>query len=141
MNLKMGNQVFTNVAIPVLWGSRAIIQDENSRLHVLDLSSPTPLPEIVGDQPASGIEYQPIIGGFRVFREGAEVYTYLSEEKVLRSDTLGLPECQITPSHIRVGTSVFSGNVIANTPVGLTITRDGIGIGGAIPKGLAAFLP
>lgn len=141
MNLRMGNQVFSNVAIPVLWGTRAIVQDEKRHLHVLDLSTPTPTLEIVSDQPAAGIEYQPIIGGFRVFRDGTEVYTYLSDEKVLRSDNLGLPECQIAPSHIRVGTNVFSGNVIANMPVGITITREGIGIGGAMPKGLAALLP
>jgi hypothetical protein len=50
MNLQMGDQVFVNVQIPLLWGEKAIIQDEHNRLSVLDLSGARTPIELFADE-------------------------------------------------------------------------------------------
>ena len=63
MNLKMGSQVFRNVQIPLLWGTRVVVQDEEGRLSVIDLAGDTAKIEILGDKPAPGVAFLPTIDG------------------------------------------------------------------------------
>jgi len=140
MNLKMGSQTFINVRVPVLWGTRAIIQDQQGRLSVIDLGGDTARLEILGDKPAPGVEFVPGIDGFRIFGNGKELYRYDPAKKTLSSIGLGLPECEIGRWQIRVGSNIFSGNTIAGFDVGIAIKEDGIAVGAPLPSGLARLV-
>ena len=140
MNLKMGSQIFQDVQIPMLWGSRAVLQDKQGRLSLVDLSGKTAKLEIVGDKPAPGIEFVPVIEGFKIFDNGNPLYIYYPKEKRLSSINLELPECQIGQWEIRVGTNVFSSNVVAGFGVGIAVTKDGIAMGAPLPPNLAKLV-
>ncbi len=137
MNLRMGSQIFRDVQIPLLWGKRAVIQDKKNRLSVIDLSQDIAKLEIVGDEPAPGIAFEPSFSGFKILKEGSPLYLYDPTEKRLESISLNLPECQITPFEIRIGNSRFSGNSIVGFGVGLAVTPDNISLGAPVPHGLA----
>ncbi len=137
MNLKMGNQFFNNVQIPLLWGKRAIIQDKKNRLSVIDLSNPKAKLEVLADEPAPGITFEPSFAGFKILRDGVPLYSYDPTEKRLESLSLGLPDCQISPWSIRIGSNQFSGNSISGFGVGIAVSENGISVGGPIPQGLA----
>lgn len=140
MNIRMGGQTFNDVQIPLLWGSRAIIQDKQGYLSVIDLSGDTAKLEIVGDKPAPEVEFKPIIEGFEILDSGNSIYSYNPEEKLLCSINLELPDCQISQWEIRVGTNVFSGNVVAGFGVGIAVTKDGISMGAPLPSNLAKLV-
>ena len=137
MNLKMGSQTFLNVLIPLLWGSRAVLQDKHGRISVIDLSGDSAKLEIVSDKPAPGIEFVPKLDGFEILSDRRPLYLYKPEEKVLTDIETGLPECQIRPQEIRVGSNRLSNNTISSVGVGIHVTRDGIAIGAPLPPSLA----
>ena len=137
MNLQMGSQVFRDVGIPLLWGTRAIIQDKQNRISVIDLSGTTAKLEIIGDHPAPNMEFSPIVGGFQILRDGHPLYAYSVEDKTLSAIELNLPDCQITPQDIRIGKNVFSGNVISGFGVGIAVTENGVAMGAPFPEKLA----
>jgi hypothetical protein len=136
----MGTQIFHNVQIPLLWGKRAIVQDRAGRISVIDLSEATARPEVLGDEPAPGVEYELGDDGFTVLREGQRLYKYSPQEKSISSIGLKLPDCQITPSGTRIGGSHFSGNVISGYAVGIAVTEDGMSMGARLPPGLAKLV-
>lgn len=123
--------------IPLLWGNRAIIQDKKSRLSVIDLSEPKARLEILGDQPAPGITFEPSFSGFKILKNGVALYLYDPAENRLESLSLGLPDCQVTPSAIRIGNNQFSGNSVVGVGVGLAVSTEGISFGAPLPPGLA----
>ncbi len=57
---------FENVEIPLLWGTRAVIQDHEGLISVVDLEGDTARLEIVGDKPAPGVEFVPTLEGFQI---------------------------------------------------------------------------
>ncbi|MFN0074556.1 MAG: hypothetical protein ACKVVP_24000 [Chloroflexota bacterium] len=140
MNLQMGSQAFHDVAIPLLWGTRAIVQDGEGRISVIDLSGETARLEVLGDQPAPGVEFRPRIDGFVVLNGENDLYSYNPTEKLLVSVSLNLPDCQITQLGTRVGSSVFSGNFISGTGVGIAVSDSGIAMGAPLPSKLATFV-
>jgi hypothetical protein len=140
MNLKMGSQVFVDVQVPLLWGTRAVVQDNAGRLSVIDLASDTSKLEILGDEPAPGVEFLPSIDGYRILSGDRRLYNYNQKDKILTSIDLGLPECQIQPWGIRVGSNMFSGNTIVGFGVGIGVKESGIAIGGSLPPGLAKLI-
>ena len=93
MNLRMGSKDFRDVTIPVLWGKRAILQDRKGRIAVIDLSGDKARPELVGDQPAPGVEFEPTADGFIIVDQGDELYSYTPSEKLLQGLKLRLSEC------------------------------------------------
>lgn len=137
MNLKMGNQVFHNVQIPLLWGTRAILQDQQGRLSVVDLAGDKAKLEIVGDEPAPGIEFLPTVDGYKILSKREGLYIYSPRHKTLTSISLDLPECQIGPWETRVGSNILSGNTFTGHGVGIAVTKNGMAIGAPLPKGLA----
>src|SRR5436189_2897046 len=137
MNFRLGSQSFLNVQIPLLWGQRAIVQDGKNRLSVIDLSEAKARLEILGDKPAPGVTFEPSFSGFKILKNGSALYSYDPTEKRLQSLTLGLPDCQVTPSAITIGNSQFSGNTIVGSGVGLAVSPDGISLGAPLPPGLA----
>ena len=136
----MGSQFFRDVQIPLLWGERAIVQDRKGLLSVIDLAGTAARPEIVGDQPAPDIGYRPSIEGFVILKDGKALYSYNATEKLLKSISLELPECQITAGATRVGTSEFSGNIISGFAVGISVSKSGIAMGTPLPPGLAKLV-
>ncbi len=140
MNLKMGSQVFVDVQVPLLWGTRAVVQDKAGRLSVINLAGDAAKLEILGDKPAPGVAFLPTIDGYTILSNDKQLYTYNPKEKTLTSINLGLPECQIKPWEIRVGSSVFSGNTIMGFGVGIAVRESGIAIGSPLPPGLAKLI-
>lgn len=137
MNLRMGSQIFSGVQIPLLWGSRAVIQDKKNRLSVIDLSGTKARLEILADAPANGVAFEPTFSGFKIIENGVALYLYDPEEKRLESLSLGLPVCEITPSGIRIGGSQFSNNYVHGYGVGMAVTPERISMGAPLPPGLA----
>jgi hypothetical protein len=137
MNLQMGSQRFRDVQIPLLWGERAIVQDRKGRLSIIDLSGSNARLEILADEPAPGVSFRPRVDGIVILRNGEELYSYNSKDKLMSPITLKLPECQITPWSTRVGTNQFSGNFISGFGVGIAVTENGIAVGAPLPAGLA----
>lgn len=133
----MGSQVFKDVEIPLLWGTRAVIQDKEHRISVLELSGTTAKLEIVGDRPAPNVEFLPTVGGFQILQDGRPLYIYSVQDKTLTAIELNLPECQITSQSIRIGASIFSGNVISGFGVGIAVTERGVAMGAPFPEKLA----
>lgn len=136
MNLIIGSQTFIDVQIPILWGTRAVIQDEEGRLSVIELTGSAPRLEILGDKPARGVEFLPTVDGFNILLHGEELYAYNPDEKMLSDISLGLPNCQISRSQILVGSNVFSANTIVGAGVGIHVTKDHISLGAPLPPGL-----
>jgi len=134
----MGSQVFANVDVPLLWGSRAILEDKKGRVTVIDLSGDVAKIEILGDLPAPGVEFRPLSGDLvEILNVGKPLYSYAPATKTLRSVTLNLPECQLSESGTRVGTNRFSNNAIVGFGVGLAVSENGIAMGAPMPPGLA----
>ncbi len=140
MNLEMGTQRFIDVEVPLLWGDRAVIQDTEGALSVIDLGQDTARLEVLADEPAPGVEFRPEEDGFTVLSSGQASYSYAPATKTLTSASPGLPDVQILPTETRVGSSVFSGNVFAGVGVGIRVTERGMEIGAPLPPGLAKLV-
>jgi hypothetical protein len=138
MDLKMGSQVFRDVSVPLLWGTRAVVQDRSGRISVIDLSGTTAKLEILGDKPAPRVKYRPLYGqAVEIFDEEA-IYIFDPERRSLQSVGLKLPECRIEPNRIWVGTNLFQNNRMSGFGVGIHVHADGgVSIGGPLPAGLA----
>jgi hypothetical protein len=137
MNLRMGSQVFVNVQIPLLWGERAIVQDDRDRVSILDLSGEKARLEVLADEPAPGVGFRPRVDGVVILQDGVELYSYNPQEKTLSSLSLGLPEVQLSSAGTRIGSNWFSGNVVAGYGVGLAVNKEGISLGAPLPPKLA----
>jgi hypothetical protein len=137
MKISLGSNLFEDVKIPLLWGTRAILQDSRRRLSVIDLSGPVARLEIIAGRPASGVEFRPIIGGVKILENGHELYDFYPDQGRFVSIDLDLPDCDVTDSGIWIGSNVFENNAVARRGVGLVVDRDGIRFGGSLPAGLA----
>jgi hypothetical protein len=141
MNLAMGSHTFSNVSIPVLWGSRAILQDKGLRISVINLAGPVAVLEILGDHAAPGVRFAPTEGGFAILGpNNQELYVYLPSKKKLTQSSSRLPDCEIRPDEILVGTNRFIGNKVSGYGVGISISESGIGLGAPLPPGLASLV-
>lgn len=137
MNLNMGSQVFRNVEIPLLWGKRAVLQDEKGRISVISLEGSEAEIEILGDKPAPGIKYELVKGGFKIYSDGTELYVFYPDRRIISGLSVKLPECEIGTTETRIGTNVFSGNMVSGYGVGIVVDERGIGMGAPLPPGLA----
>ena len=139
MDLKMGSQLFNDVDIPLLWGARAVLQDQKGRMSIIDLSGAEAKLEILGDKPAPNVEFRPISGGaIEILQNGVPLYAFDSVTKTIRGLKIRLPECQIDEHGTRVGTNFFQNNAIRGFGVGIHIMSDGgLAMGGPLPPGLA----
>jgi hypothetical protein len=140
MNIEFGGHVFQNVDIPVLWGDRAIFQDKEGLVSVIDVSQPTPTPEIIANEPAPGVDYLPTTEGLRILSGGSVLYMFQTEPARLHGVNLDLPDIVIDKSRITVGTNVFESNFISGAQVGLAITSSGMGMGAPLPENLRRHL-
>lgn len=140
MNIQLGGQSFSNVAIPLLWGKRAIVQDREKRISIISLEGQKAQVEILGDQPAPDIEYSLTERGYEISHNGIALYSFDPERRVLTGFALQLPECEIGETTIRIGNSKFSGNSISGFAVGIAVSENGMSIGSPLPEGLAEFV-
>jgi len=138
MNLRMGGQVFVNVGIPLLWGDRAVLQDERRGLSIVDLSGEKAFVEVVADEPAPGVEFLLRLDGVVILRDGIELYTYNQRDKSITSKSLGLPDVEIGDQTIRIGGLSLTGNLVSGSGVGVAVSKSGIAIGAPLPPGLAS---
>ena len=137
MNLRMGSQAFMNVEIPVLWGQRAVLQDNQGRLSIVDLSGEKARPEVLADEPAPGVGFRPRFDGVVILQDSVELYSYNPRDKSVSSISLGLPDVEISAEGIRVGMMRFSGNVVSGSGVGIAVSEEGTAVGAPLPPGLA----
>lgn len=138
MKLQMGSQVFEDVTIPLLWGTRAVLQDGRGRLTVIDTGQPLARLEVVGDVPAPGVEYRPAVEGFIVMQGAADLYLFDATRHRIIPLGLDLPECEISSDQMRIGNSILRRNAIRGFGVGVLVTPGGgLALGAPIPPGLA----
>jgi hypothetical protein len=132
VNLKIDNHTLENIRIPVLWGDRAIIQESNNRLSVIDTDGLNPTLEVLRNQPAPGIGFIPTMFGFQVLRS-PDVYEFKVRDRTFSTQTLGLPDVEIDEFYIRVGAEIYS-NLRAIEPiVTLHVQSDHVDVGVPIP--------
>jgi hypothetical protein len=136
----MGSQLFVDVQIPLLWGTRAILQDSEERLSVIDLAGEQATLEVLEDEPAKGIPYAPSVEGFVIMNDkGTELYKVSPIAKSISGISLKLLPVTISRDAIRVGTNTFQSNMVSGFGVGISVTETGIGLGSPVPPGLAAL--
>ena len=140
MDIQMGSHTFREVDIPVLWGTRAILQDKQGRLSVIDLGGVEALTEVIGGEPAPGVEFTPTANGFKIIRQGEPLYAFSKTENSIRGVLLGLPTLQIQESEIRIGSNLFQDNIVVGSEVGFAVTEDGIKMGVRMPRELARLV-
>lgn len=140
MNIRMGGQFFANVKIPILWGSRAILQDQQGHLSIINVDGDSTVLEVIDDKPAGGVSFSPTTEGFIILdRECTELYTVNPRTKAVTSIVLRLPSVTVGLQELRVGINVFAGNLVAGIGVGILVTESGIALGGPLPPGLSAL--
>lgn len=141
MNINMGSQRFNNVDIPLLWGKRAIIQDKQGEVSIILLEGTEALIEVLGDKPAPNIQYELIEDGFKIMKDEKDLYSFDSKKHIITATSLNLPECEIQNNAIRVGTNIFSGNMVMGSGVGIFVDEQGgMGMGAPLPEGLAKLV-
>lgn len=140
MNLNIGSQKFENVEIPILWGKRAILEDNNGKISIISLEGAEAVIEVLGDKPAPNIQYELIEDGFKIIIDGQELYSLNPVRKIITGLSLKLPEFEIQSTGIRVGSNSFSRNMIVGFGVGIVIDEQGIGMGAPLPEGLAKLV-
>ena len=140
MNLRMGSQSFFNVQIPLLWGSRAILQDKKEQISIIDLGGEEARLEVLAGKPAPGVDFKPTHEGVTIIIDDVEVYTFDADRALLQSESLNLPPVRIGSSETIVGTNRFSGNVVQGFGVGIKVSERGIAMGAPLPEGLAKLV-
>lgn len=137
MNVSFGSQIFSNVKIPLLWGTHAIVSHPSGELSVIDLSGKKAVTEIIKGVPAPGIEYSEREDGFVIFKDSNESFFFSPSRSLLRDISTSLPECEIRKDCIRVGSNSISASMISGFQVGIGVSETGMFIGGPLPQGLA----
>lgn len=109
-------------------------------MAVVDLTGPGARPELVGDVPAPGVAYRPTVDGFVVLGGLDDLYHFDPGQHRLTAVTLDLPECEITPTHTRIGGIELSNSQLSGVGVGIMVSPGGgVAIGAPLPSGLAAL--
>ena len=140
MNIRMGGQFFMNVKVPILWGSRAILQDQQGHLSIINLEGDSAVLEVIDDHPSASASFLPRTEAFVILDgEGTELYAVNPKTKSVTSISLRLTPVTVGLQELRVGTNVFAGNIVAGIGVGILVTESGIELGGSLPPGLAAL--
>ncbi len=137
MNFHFGSQTFSDVKIPILWGTRAVLAHPSGALSIIDIGGESAKPEIVSDIPWNEVEYSEKEDGFVIYQDSSQIYFYSPKRKLLRDLKGELPECELTSDYTRIGTNKISNSTISGSQVGIGIFATGFFIGGPLPPGLA----
>jgi hypothetical protein len=140
MDFRIRGQYFANVKVPVLWGSRAILQDQHGHLSIVNLDADGVVLEVIDDQPGPGTNFAPLTEGYLILDvEGAKLYAVNPKTKSLIPFVLRLPSVTVGVRELRLGANVFAGNMVVGIGVGIVVTESGIALGGPLPQALAAL--
>ena len=139
MDIEVGSNRFTDVEIPLLWGTKAVVQT-NDGVSVIELAGPEAQLEVLAGRPADGVVYAEVTGGFEITSEYGISFVLQTPPMILHDPRGVLPECVIDEQEITVGSYRFSGNLVVRTAVGLLVTEQGISIGARLPDGLAKLV-
>ena len=140
MNLNMGNQIFEDVRIPLLWGKRAILEDKTGRISIILLDGNKAVLEVLGNEPTSNIQYKLKENGFKVIHNGQELYSFDKKRRVITGHLQKLPECEIRCNGIRIGNNVLSRSNAIDYGVGVEVYEQRIVMGNRLPEGLARLV-
>lgn len=140
MNLNMEGKRFEDVKIPLLWGKRAILEDNTGRISIILLDGTKAVLEVLGNEPAPNIQYELIEGGFKVIHNGQELYSFDKKRRVIIGLSQKLPECEIQGSGIRIGSNILSRNKTIGFGVGVAVYEQRIVMGNSLPEGLARLV-
>ena len=133
MNFRIGGQFFSNVRVPVLWGSRAILRDQQGNLSIVNLEGESAILEVIDGRPAAGTNISPTTYGYEILdREGKQLYTVNPTTKSLTPVALRLPAVTLGEHELRLGLHVFEVNMVG-VGVGILVTESGITLGGPLP--------
>jgi hypothetical protein len=133
MDFRIAGQFFSNVRIPLLWGSRAVLRDRQGHLSIVDLEGDSPRLEVIDDKPAAGANVFPQTDGYVILDEhGGHLYSVNPTTRSLTPIGLRLPSITFGERELRVGTHVFEVNMVA-VGVGIHATESGIALGGPLP--------
>jgi hypothetical protein len=140
MNLNMGGKRFEDVKIPLLWGKRAILEDNTGRISIILLDGTKAVLEVLGNEPAPNIQYELIEDGFKVIHNGQELYSFDKKRRVIIGLSQKLPECEIQGGGIRIGSNILSRNKTIGFGVGVAVYEQRIVMGNSLPEGLARLV-
>lgn len=140
MNLNMGGQRFEDVKIPLIWGKRAIIEDNTGLISIILLDGTKAVLEVLGNEPAPNIQYEVIEDGFKVINNGQELYSFDKERRVIKGLSQKLPECEIQSGGIRIGSNILSRKKATGFGVGVAVYEQRIVMGNSLPEGLARLV-
>ncbi len=134
MDFRIGGQFFSNVRVPLLWGSRAILRDTQGHLSIVSLEGEGPSLEVVDDRPAAGANVSPRTEGYVILDgEGRELYSVNPTTRSLTPIVLRLPPVTLGERELHLGTHVFEVNMVVGVGVGILVTESGIALGGPLP--------
>ena len=136
MDLNINSHSFQNIRIPLIWRERAIVQEPNKIMSVINIGDFLPNLEILRNRPAPGINFLLTWSGFQVMRFPRDLYEFNVRERTFTTQTLGLPDVQIDDFYIRVGTLVYP-NLDGFEAAGrLQVTPDDVKVGVPMPFAL-----
>jgi hypothetical protein len=141
MDFRLLSHFFASVKVPVLWGSRAVLQDPEGHLSIIDIEGDSPILEVLDDQPGPGAKFLPSPDGYVMLDgKGRELYSVNPKTKSLTPLSLRLPPLTLGMQELRVGSTVLDGKMAVGIGVGAVVTESTVSLGGALPPALAAFL-
>src|ERR1700694_3858159 len=133
MDFRIGGQFLSNVRVPVLWGSRAILRDQQGHVSIVNLEGESPILEVIDDRPAAGANVSPKTEGYVILDgEGRQLYSVNPITRSLTPIVLRLPALTLGERELRLGTHVFEVNMVG-VGVGILVTESGIALGGPLP--------
>jgi hypothetical protein len=140
MDFRIGGQFFASVTVPVLWGSRAILRDQQGHLSIVNLEGDKPAVEVIDDQPHAGTNFSPSAEGYVILNsDGEELYSVNPTTKTLIALCLRLPPITVSKRELHVGANVFDSNLVVGIGVGILVNESGLALGGSLPAALATL--
>lgn len=132
MDFRICGQFFSNVRVPVLWGSRAILRDQKGHISILNLEGSRPILEVIDDRPA-GPNASPKTESYAILDgEGRQLYSVNPTTKSLTPIALRLPPVRLGERELCVGTHAFEVNMVG-VGVGIIVTETELTLGGQLP--------
>lgn len=139
MDFRIDGQFFSNVRIPLLWGSRAILRDPEGHLSIVYIDDESAHLEVVDDKPAAGARVSPWADGYVILDgEGRHLYALDPSTKSLTPIILRLPPVRFAGREVRLGTHVFEVNMVG-VGVGIRVTESELLLGESLPTALATL--
>jgi hypothetical protein len=135
MDFRICGQFFSNVRVPVLWGSRAILRDQKGHISIVNLEGSSPILEVIDDRPV-GPNASPKTESYAILdEEGRQLYSVNPTTKSLTPIALRLPSVTLGERELYLGTHVFEVNMVG-VGVGLLVTETELTLGGQLPPAL-----